>query len=126
MNNQPPLTEEEYQQLLQLGAANQEMDPQISQQMAIAEMMRNAPAPQMRNPRGIPVAPGWGEALGNIAQQGVGHYAAGQAKTKQEAQAKNQAAQNQMILKALMQQNQPMQQPAGPGFMPPQDPRNPY
>jgi hypothetical protein len=127
MNQQQPLTEEEYKQLLALGQQNADLGNQADMQMKQAEILRGNASPQMRSARnGIQVAPGWGETLASMAASGVMGHKMNQAQGAQSAQGANSQKQNEMILKALMMQNRPQQQPAGPGFQPPQDPINPY
>lgn len=116
-----PMQEEEMLRLIQLGSQNAGLDDQIKQQMAMAAIMREGNAPQMRYAGRMVRAPHWMELLGGLAREKTAGDLDKQVRTSQETQRGNIMAQNEAILRALMAQRQAQQeQPnAAPGILMP-------
>lgn len=120
------MTEEEYQELIRLGANNEEIMQAIKLQLAQSEGVRPQPL-ETRNARGIPVAPGWLETAGNVAQNYASKNLQNKAQQGMGQAASNTAVQNANVLKAILQQQQMKQQNPTPGYgLTPPGVNNPY
>lgn len=109
-----PMSQQEYERMLQLGSENQ----QLQQQIEMAQAM--GATPQMRNVGRISRAPNPLEYLAAALNQRVGRNA-------QNKQRSNTDLQNQMMLAALLRSQQPQAQaepPAGNGMQ--AAPQTPY
>lgn len=117
------LTPEQYQQLLDLGMLNAEMDPAIAQQEKMIEELRaGSTAPQggmVGNHFVAPAASQYIAALGN-------KYAAGKlnqdALAQQKMKADNVRRQNQMVMGAIVGKPGVVLQAPQPATPPPVDP----
>lgn len=117
-----PISYEELMQMLQLGGETEGLDAQMKQQLAQAEQLRGGGAPQMRQAGRMMVAPHPMELLGGLAKQFAAVKMAKDAETTSGQIRSKKGTQNQMLLKALMQQ-QGMDQPnAGQGLVMPTGP----
>lgn len=116
------MTNEEYLQLLQLGTNSDELAQKIEMQKAQAKYLRSFGTPEARQSGRVTTAPHWMELVGRLAQEGVAAKQMREAQAGQQKMAQNRAEQNQMIMKALIAQQQlqnPQQSPAvGPGMNP--------
>lgn len=112
------MTSEDYQKLLDLGGENADSETQMLLQQAQAKRLRAGNDLQMRNVRGIPVAPSWAEALGSIGREGFAGSADSKAGGFQQQKNSTSAAQNAMILKALLENSPQAAQPSSAGMSP--------
>ena len=105
------LTPEEYQQLLELGALNEEDAAKLKLVLAQAENMQGmVKGPQARQYGNTVVAPHWLELVGGLAQQGAANNKQKQANEITGRQRMNQQKQQALMLKGLGIQ-QPQQWP---------------
>ena len=111
---------------LQYGAENEDLEAEIALQKAQAERLRGmGKMPGMRDTgRGFMVAAHPLEALGALANQGLGMHAESQALAGQKKIGANRLGQNKIAARSLMNAPQPTD-PAGPGLMPPR-PQSPF
>lgn len=107
------LTPEEYQQLLDLGALNEQDAAKLKLVLAQMEGMQGmAKAPQARQYGNTVVAPHWLEMVGGLAQQGAAMGKQRQANEMMDQQRLRQQQQQALMLKAIQgQQQQPPQWP---------------
>jgi hypothetical protein len=119
------MTQQQYAQLLMLGGDNAKLEEQMKLQLAQAAAMQPGELRTRGNGR-VLKAPNPIELLGNLAQEKTAFDLQGRALKAANQRTTNQTTQNQAILQAIMAQQQAQpQQPAGNGFMPPQQ-RSPY
>lgn len=108
------------EQLLALGASNEDSDTQLMQQKAISEALRSNSQPQMRGAGRVSVAPGMLETLAS----GLSGYMSNKKLLEQGGtmQARSANRQKQMALLLRMLKDDPQQDSGivGPGMMPPQ------
>jgi len=113
-----PLTQEEYQQLLELGAINAKLDPKIK--------MQQEAAAQLRQNVGVPIRiGGYGgiaQAIGQLAQAGVAKRKDNMTQADQATRGDNATKQNQMIMAAILRGQQ---QPPPPAQLPSPMPQRP-
>jgi len=106
------LTPEEYQQLLELGALNEEDAAKLKLVLAQAENMQGmVKGPQARQYGNTVVAPHWLELVGGLAQQGAANNKQRQANEMMGQQRMRQQQQQALMLKALQAGQQPQQWP---------------
>jgi hypothetical protein len=117
-----PLTPEEYQKLLEIGAQNAKISPRIKMQQEQAKRLRASGGRQ--------VAIG---GIGGLAQgisQGLQMYKAGQLDKASQAgettAADNSSQQNNMIMQAILRGSQMNRVPTATPPINPQTPQDPY
>jgi hypothetical protein len=122
MDDFSDLSEEEIQQLIDLGIIDDETG-MLDKQMKYAQSMRNAPGPEMRGNGRVMVA---GNPLEFAAQAWQGIRSGNEIKdikARQEELLRKQSAGRQTFLKGLRGKNQQMQQDPYAGYGPqPYDP----
>jgi len=99
---QEPLSEEEYRMLREYGALNEDADRQMQQQMAMAKMLRQGNAPQMRQAGGIAKAPHWLELIGGLAREKAAGMQDKQAGITSSQMARRKQQQNEMVMRGLL------------------------
>ena len=97
------------------------LEDQIKRQLAQAEALRGAEAPQMRNAGRVMVAPHPLELLGSLAKVNVGRQLEDQAATGQRDIRAIKQQQFAALLRQMAGGGQPME-PAGPGLQLPRPP----
>lgn len=117
------LTPEQYRELLGLGTQNEELSDDVKMQMMLAKMMQPQGL-EMRGNSRVQVAPHWMELIGQLAQQKAMLNMMEKSKESQKKIRTNSAAQNELILQALLPQPNAAgtAPPAGAGFQPPSGP----
>lgn len=119
MNQQDPMTMEEYLKMMGLGSENQGIDDAVKMQMEQARAMR-PDAPQLREAGRTVVAPGILETLGKLAQSGVSNSLMNKSVQGMAQKRANAMTQNEMLMRAIMGQQPPQPvQNAAPGQMTP-------
>jgi len=111
-----PMTYEEMMQMLQLGTENEGLDADMKRQLEQAEALRAGGAPGMRQAGRVMMAPNAMEMIGGLAKQAAAVKLAKDAEGTAGKARTNRNAQNQMLLKALMSQQQMGQPNAGQGL----------
>lgn len=117
-NQNDPMAMEEYLKLLGLGNDNARIDDAIKMQMAQADFLRKSGAPQIRDSGRVMRAPGALELIGALAQQKAAGDLTKKSQSLKEKQHANTAAQNEALIRALMQQPPPPIPNAAPGMTP--------
>lgn len=110
-----PLTQEEYEELLALGAQNAQLDPKIKMQQEMAQQMRQNVGTPIRHGG----ASGIVQALGQLAQASVAAKKDRGALADQGLRGQNSARQNQMVMAAILRGQQQPPQAATQPVMPP-------
>lgn len=119
-----PFSPELLQAVLSMGGQSAQLDPQIAQQQQMAlAMKQRSGTPQMRNPRGIPVAASPLEHVASVMGGAMGGMQDREVSSMQQQQASMRQAQTQRILEALLQQ-QPQAPQQGTGL--PASGQDPY
>jgi len=106
------LTPEQYQQLLDMGMDNAQIEAAMEAQKAQANVLRGrGEMPQGAMAGRVFVPPSLFQYAGAMANQKVAGDKDRAAAAQQSAMGKNTSAQNQMVMRAILGQGQPMQQP---------------